>query len=125
MQMSLTGHYLAMMNVEWRFIVLSVESPSGFHIGRLKNCWSVMKMTERYIPRSKWDQIKKVKHRVFKTIFGCTVKLKFHTDAPCWACFTDDIMAVLFAQGFTINQCLHLAPMIRDLVKREMERDET
>jgi len=63
--------------------------------------------------------------KFIRTRFGNTVKLKFHIDEPCWACFTDDIMNVLFAQGFTINQCLHLAPMIRDLVKREMECDET
>ena len=59
-----------------------------------------------------------------RTIFGNIVKLKFHIDKPCWACFDDDIMNVLFAQGFTVDQCLHLAPLIRDLVKREMGRDE-
>ena len=59
-----------------------------------------------------------------RSIFGNIVKLKFHVDRPCWACFDDDIMRVLFAQGFTVNQCLRLALMIRDLVKQELERDK-
>ena len=49
------------------------------------------------------------------------VRLKFHVDKPCWACFTDDIAAVLFAQGFPVDRCLSLACKIRDLVKAEEE----
>ena len=56
-------------------------------------------------------------------MFGRRVKLKFHVDKPCWACFTDDMAAVLFTQGFPVGRALALASKITDLVRREIEEE--
>jgi len=57
-------------------------------------------------------------------MFGRRVKLKFHMNKPCWACFTDDMATVLFTQGFPVGRALALASKITELVRKEIEENE-
>ena len=75
----------------------------------------VLKVVEEY------ERLNEYEKDEFLKIIRVVGKVKFNLEKPCWACFTDDMIQVLFWQGFPVEQCLRLACKIRDLVKNELK----
>jgi len=75
----------------------------------------VLKVVEEYQRLNEYEKDE------FLKIIRALGKVKFNLERPCWACFDDDMIQVLFWQGFSVEQCLRLAPKIRDLVKHELK----